>query len=140
MGLEGRFVYQGQYSKELQYVQIDKMSWLYHRNQIRKFYLPTLPPPSFNQPIHISIPISATMSGSTLPQAFKLVRNLLAERPRAFQEILRDGLPAAPSTSTSSASTTTTMRGKGKGRLVPGTSNVPEGHPFVSARYVTLCL
>ena len=116
------------------------MSWLYHRNQIRKFYLPASPPPSFNQPIHIQIPISAIMSGSTLPQAFKLVRNLLAERPRAFQEILRDGLPAASSTSTSTSSasttTTTTMRGKGKGRLVPGTSNVPEGHPFVSARYV----
>jgi hypothetical protein len=82
------------------------------------------------------------MSGSTLPQAFKLVRNLLTERPRAFQEILRDGLPATSSTSTSttSTSTTTQMKGKGKGKLVPGGSHVPEGHPFVSARYVNASL
>jgi hypothetical protein len=65
------------------------------------------------------------MSGSTLPKAFKLVRQLLSERPRAFQEILRDGLPA------STASNTATVKGKGK--LVAGESHVPEGHPFVSA-------
>jgi len=64
------------------------------------------------------------MSGSTLPKAFKLVRQLLSERPRAFQEILRDGLPAAP---------TAAATVKGKGKLVAGESHVPEGHPFVSA-------
>jgi hypothetical protein len=64
------------------------------------------------------------MSGSTLPKAFKLVRQLLSERPRAFQEILRDGLPSAP---------TATATVKGKGKLVAGESHVPEGHPFVSA-------
>lgn len=71
------------------------------------------------------------MSGSTLPKAFKLVRQLLSEKPRAFQEILRDGLP-----STGASSNTASLKGKGK--LVAGESNVPEGHPFVSARYVYL--
>jgi hypothetical protein len=65
------------------------------------------------------------MSGSTLPKAFKLVRQLLSERPRAFQEILRDGLPAAATSNTATV--------KGKGKLVAGESHVPEGHPFVSA-------
>jgi hypothetical protein len=74
------------------------------------------------------------MSGSTLPQAFKLVRTLLSERPRAFQEILRDGLPSSPSAATSTSTATL----KGKGKLVAGESHVPDGHPFVSASYVTL--
>lgn len=73
------------------------------------------------------------MSGSTLPQAFKLVRQLLSERPRAFQEILRDGLPSA----SASAATASIATVKGKGKLVAGESHVPEGHPFVSASYVS---
>jgi hypothetical protein len=71
-------------------------------------------------------------SSTTLPQAFKLVRQLLAEKPRAFQEILATAA-ASTSATTSTTPTTGTGKGKGKGRLVAGESHVPEGHPFVSA-------
>ena len=72
------------------------------------------------------------MSGSTLPQAFKLVRQLLSERPRAFQELLRDGISTF-----SGEELAPSIKGKGKSS---GESVVPEGHPFVSARYVPVPL
>lgn len=84
--------------------------------------------------------LASSMSNSSLPQAFRIVRQLLAERPRAFQEILRDGLPTTSTSTSSSASsqTSSTSNGKssskGKGKLVAGASHVPADHPFVSAK------
>lgn len=84
--------------------------------------------------------LTSSMSNSSLPQAFRIVRQLLSERPRAFQEILRDGLPTTSTSTSSSASsqTSSTSNGKssskGKGKLVAGASHVPADHPFVSAK------
>jgi hypothetical protein len=112
--------------------------------------------------LHLSICLAQppTMSRTTtnLSPAFKLVRDLLAEQPRTFQELLRAGVAAVPSatpTSTfASASSSSTgeinastsgvnVKGKGKASAarkvqkaelsrMPGI--VPEGHPFVSAK------
>ena len=92
-------------------------------------------------------------TAANLPQAFKLVRDLLAEQPRTFQELLRAGIAAVPSAAGSSSaalSAEVEASGKGKGRAVAGggagrkalkgesavETVVPEGHPFVSAKYV----
>lgn len=85
-----------------------------------------------------------------LGPAFGLVRQLLSERPRTFQQLLHDGI-AAVSQSTSStdgpveqnAESSTSAdtgrvlsrKGKGKKRFVAAPiTSVPHGHPFVSAR------
>ncbi|KAK4689288.1 hypothetical protein P7C73_g824, partial [Tremellales sp. Uapishka_1] len=97
-------------------------------------------------------------SSSTLPTAFKLVRQLLAERPRHFHELIKDGVAAYGATTASTSQAVEAApavlegeRGKGKGRGRRGSSServspakqaaqakraVPEGHPFVSASFL----
>ena len=78
--------------------------------------------------------------------AFKLVRDILADGPRSFQEILQAGIAAVPSTSGTSSQSpldalTTAVTGKGKGKAPVGKKAkaesavcvVPDGHPFVSS-------
>lgn len=74
-----------------------------------------------------------SMSGSTLPEAFRLVRQSLSARPRVFHDLLRDGI-ASFSGATSSNTSTGTGTVKGKGKLGAGETIVPEGHPFISAK------
>lgn len=90
---------------------------------------------------HANTRTTAAMSGSTLPQAFGLVRQLLADRPRVFQDLLRDGISAVSSSSSASASSSASGASgvsgamlKGKGKLRAGETLVPDGHPFVSAK------
>lgn len=99
---------------------------------------------------------------ATLTEAFSIVRQLLADGPRPFQDILRAGIAAVPGSGPSSASASdgvnaaeapvaegsqgksANAKGKGKERplvarqrkaeLARGQNVVPEGHPFISAK------
>lgn len=76
--------------------------------------------------------------------AFALVKQLLAERPRHFQEILHDGIVAlggqttrssadVPAPGEESLKTKKGKKSKAKSvQLAEATNPVPEGHPFVS--------
>ena len=89
-----------------------------------------------------------TMSATpSLPAAFKIVRQLLQQGPRPFQEILRDGIAAVPSSSKSAATnaqaatSTAAVKGKGKKNGVAQSKStnikpsvVPSDHPFISAK------
>jgi len=80
-----------------------------------------------------------------LPPAFRLVRQILSEQPRHFQEILKEGVAihkpqdgaSSPSSSVSTASSSSSSRNvptpKGK-RGEKAVVKVPDGHPFVSAK------
>ncbi len=78
-----------------------------------------------------------------LPPAFRLVRRILAERPRQFQDLLREALALHTTESgdvAASSSTPTTVpapprRASGKGKKAENLAiKFPEGHPFVSAK------
>ena len=112
------------------------------------------------------LPLALVQAGAYIKQtnmsaAFGLVRQLLAERPRRFQQLVKDGVAAvsvgsssvkdgrnqaqsststSSSAATSSAAATSVAGRKGKGKAaeqnVSSQTVVPEGHPFVSTKYV----
>ncbi|KAL1411481.1 hypothetical protein Q8F55_002442 [Vanrija albida] len=67
--------------------------------------------------------------------AFALVRDLLAERPRHFRELLLAGVGLEPTPATVNPASAR-MKGKGKAVLEDTVVPVPEEHPFRSASYL----
>ncbi|WOO81110.1 uncharacterized protein LOC62_03G004640 [Vanrija pseudolonga] len=76
---------------------------------------------------------------ATLPvpsaAAFALVRDLLAQRPRHFREILLDGV-GAKLTAANVYPAGARMKGKGKAVVEESAVEIPKEHPFVSGQYL----
>lgn len=100
---------------------------------------PSKPPSMPIRPASLRFGQNAPPTGA----AFALVRQLLSERPRHFQELLHDGIKAlggetkrtsADVPAPGEAAAKSSKKGKSKGKAVVQdfTNPVPEGHPFVS--------